>query len=354
MNARWKFGVRVVLSLAVSCVFIVFSLRHANLRAVGAAIAAVSLWPVLGYLAALLLIHLVKTVRWWLLLEQLGHVSFARVNSASAIGFMLMVVLPLRLGEFARPLLISRPAQGDGVRLPRSGALAACVVERTVDSLAVGILGVISLHLLATTGNAADFARHAAAVVTAGCGLVCVGLAFAFFMRERAVGGVEWALGKISRPLAGRAASLLDGFIRGLHLGSASRAFAFVALTIAYWALHAWGFWIVAGAFGLHITVLMACTVLACQVVGIMIPAGPGMVGTSQFFTQLGLSIFIPGALSDPDVAARAAGYANTIWLLQFGQQVVLGLLYLAAGHVSLAGILGPAAPAPAEARTQE
>jgi hypothetical protein len=60
------------------------------------------------------------------------------------------------------------------------------------------------------------------------------------------------------------------------------------------------------------------------------------MVGTSQFFTQLGVSIFIPGALAASEVAARAAAYANTIWLLQFGQQVVTGLLFLGTSrHVS-------------------
>jgi glycosyltransferase 2 family protein len=82
--------------------------------------------------------------------------------------------------------------------------------------------------------------------------------------------------------------------------------------------------------------------VLAAQAVGVMVPAGPGMVGTSQFFTQAGLSIFVPGALSVPEVAARAAGYANSIWMLQFGQQVVLGLFFWVAGRVSLAGVLGP------------
>jgi hypothetical protein len=108
---------------------------------------------------------------------------------------------------------------------------------------------------------------------------------------------------------------------------------------VGYWALHIWGFWLVAGAFDLDITPLMACTVLACQVVGIMIPAGPGQVGTSQFFTQLGISIFVPASLTVPAVAARAAGYGNTIWLLQFGQQVATGLLFLALGHVSLRGL---------------
>ena len=206
----------------------------------------------------------------------------------------------------------------------------------------MGVLGIVSLRLLATTGSAADLARHASLVVTIAFALVCVALGVAFFMRERAVELVRSIVRRLSVRLADRAAGLLDGFLRGLHLGSGGRVLSFLALTAFYWALHVWGFWMVAGAFGLQLTGLMACTVLACQVVGIMIPAGPGMVGTSQFFTQLGVSIFVPGAAAVPEVAARVAGYANTIWLLQFGQQVLTGLVFLTLGHVSLAGLFKP------------
>jgi hypothetical protein len=71
-----------------------------------------------------------------------------------------------------------------------------------------------------------------------------------------------------------------------------------------------------------------------------MVPAGPGMVGTLQFFTQMGLSLFVPGALSDPAASVPAAAFANTVWLLQLGQQIGLGVAFLLAGHVSLRGIL--------------
>jgi hypothetical protein len=79
--------------------------------------------------------------------------------------------------------------------------------------------------------------------------------------------------------------------------------------------------------------------VLAANVVGMMIPAGPGAVGTAQYATQAGLSIFIPGALSATPEAVPAAAYAYSIWILQFAQQVLLGLVFVLAGHVSLAGL---------------
>ena len=42
--------------------------------------------------------------------------------------------------------------------------------------------------------------------------------------------------------------------------------------------------------------------------------------------------------------SAHGAAFANTVWLLQFGEQCTLGLIFLVAGHVSLKGLLGPAA----------
>src|ERR1022692_3294746 len=98
MRAR-RLGVRVALSLVVSAAFVLVSFRHTDPRAVLSAIGHANPWPLLAYLGLLLVIHLVRTVRWGLLLEPLGHVGFARVNSASAVGFMLLVLLPLRLGE---------------------------------------------------------------------------------------------------------------------------------------------------------------------------------------------------------------------------------------------------------------
>jgi len=164
----------------------------------------------------------------------------------------------------------------------------------------------------------------------------------AFFMQERAAELVRRLVTPVSPALARKLVRLLVGFVRGLHLGSASRVAAFLLLTVIYWALHVWGFWVVAGAFGLQLSLLMASAVLAFQVVGIMIPAGPGMVGTSQFFTQLGVSVCLPALLADPAAVARIAGYANTIWLLQFGQQALTGLVYLGLGHISLGAIFTP------------
>jgi uncharacterized protein (TIRG00374 family) len=337
-------AVRIILSLGVSGFFVWLSLRHADVRAVAAALGAAPIAPLAGYFGILLVIHVVRTARWGLLLRPLGTLSWRRVNEAAAVGFMLLMVLPLRLGELARPLLIARDPGDGGQRIPRSGALASCVVERVVDGIAVGGLGIIALRLLGAQadGAAARYAERASWIVIAAFASLCVLLAIAYFLRAQTVTLVERVGSRFSPRLAIRVAGMLDAFSGALHLGSGARVIAIFALTAVHWALHALGFWLLAPAFGMKLTLLMACTVLASQVVGVMIPAGPGMIGTSQFFTQLGLSIFVPGALAVPAVAARAAGYANAIWILQFGQQVLLGLAIWAGAGFSLRAAVSP------------
>src|SRR2546430_14946592 len=133
---------------------------------------------------------------------------------------------------------------------------------------------------------------------------------------------------------------MLDAFIGAVHLGSGWRLVWFFALTGLYWSLTAAALGALAPAFGFDgLTPLKLAVILTIQVVGVMVPAGPGMVGTMQFFTQAGLSLFVADGFS-----ARGAGFANTVWLLQFSEQVALGLIFLVAGHVSLKGLLGPAA----------
>ncbi|GAC1594536.1 MAG: hypothetical protein NVS4B10_02230 [Myxococcales bacterium] len=211
----------------------------------------------------------------------------------------------------------------------------------------MGLLGIVALRLLGerASGRYAGFARNAALIVALVFLGMCLALLLAFFLRPQALRLTRALLTPISPQLAERMTGILDAFISALHLGSTLRVAAVLVLTAVYWGTSAFALRLLAPAFGMHLAPLMAATVLAIQVVGVMVPAGPGMIGTIQFFTQVGLSLFFP--LAVPAAAVKAAAFANTVWLLQFGQQISLGLLFLLAGHVSLRGLFLRDASAP-------
>jgi len=90
-------------------------------------------------------------------------------------------------------------------------------------------------------------------------------------------------------------------------------------------------------AFPFQLTLAQSYVAMCLVVVGVMIPAAPGMVGTFQAAVKLGLSVFLPAnVVNGPGLA-----YANVLWFCQTAQQVGLGLLFLSIDQLSFRDIAG-------------
>jgi uncharacterized protein (TIRG00374 family) len=318
--------------LGVSGLALWLTLRGKDLGGIWEAMRAADYRVLPLYLAILLAIHLVRTWRWGLLLEPIARIPFARLNAVSAVGFMALVLLPFRLGEFARPYLVAeRP------RLRVSAALSSVVVERVVDGIFTGLLLVVALLGVPDRTPGVHALRVGGAVVLLIWVALLLFLVLAYVSRAVAVQLVARAIGPFSPRFAGRAAGMLDAFIHGLRLVPGRGKLAlFFGLTALYWGLNAWGMRILATGFGFHLSAVAAFTLLGVLVVGVMIPAGPGMVGTFQGAVVLGLALFAP----KPLVATYGVAYANVLWATQIGQQVGLGLVFLFSRHIQLGRIM--------------
>jgi glycosyltransferase 2 family protein len=317
--SRWlKIGLGVVVSVG----FIALSLRGKDLGSVWLQLKSADYIYLLPYVAILLVIHLVRTVRWGMLIEPLHKVRFRRLNAVAAVGFMALIVLPFRLGELARPYLIREKG-----KLRGTAAFASVVVERVLDGLMVAAM--LVLLLLRLPGNSREIAwvRAGGWGMFAFFGALLVFLLVAYWQKAFALRLTHATFGRLSPRLGDRLAGMLDAFIGGLRALPSWRSIAtIVGMTAVYWGLNGWGMKILAEGFHIHLDFLQVYTVLGVLVIGVMIPAGPGMAGTFQYFAQLGLALFIG---SSPEVAARSTAYANVLWAAQFGQQVLLGLIFL-------------------------
>jgi glycosyltransferase 2 family protein len=317
--------------LAVSALALWLTLRGKDLGLIAAEIREADYRYLAPYVAIMLVIHLVRTVRWGILLEPVARVPFAKLNAASAVGFLALVVLPFRLGEFARPYLVAeRP------RLRVSAALSSIVLERVADGIFTGLLLVAALLAVPDDTPGVAVLRTGGVIVSLVFGSLLVFLALAVHSRERAVRLLARALEPFSRRLAERAASRVDAFIHGLRLvPSPPKLALFVLLTATYWGLNAYGMSLLARGFGFHLGPAASCALLGVLVVGVMIPSGPGMIGTFQGAILVGLSMFAPPAV----VATRGAAYANVLWAVQLAVQGALGLTFLFSRHIRLAQI---------------
>jgi uncharacterized protein (TIRG00374 family) len=338
---------QILAGLAVSAGALWLTLRGKDLGAIWQATREADYRYLAPYLLVLLGIHLIRTFRWGILLEPVAKVPFARLNAVSAVGFMALVLLPFRLGEFARPYLVA-----DRPRLRVSAALSSVVVERVADGIFTGLLLVLTLLAVPEGTPGLRVLRLAGVGVSLAFAGLLAFLVLAYRNRALAVRLTSRLLGAASPRLAARISGMMDAFIHGLRLVPSRRKVAlFFALTAGYWALNGWGMQLLARAFQLDLALVDAYTVLGVLVVGVMIPAGPGMVGTFQGAVVLGLALFV----SQEEAAARGPAYANVLWAAQIGFQACLGLIFLFSPHVKVARLFaGPQTGSELEAEEAE
>lgn len=331
---------KIAVGLGVSAFFVWLTLRGKDTAAIWGAIRTVDLRFLGAYFAVLTAVHLCRTVRWGILVEPLDpEITFKRLNAVSAVGFMLLITLPFRLGELARPALLA-----DGKKVTISSSMASIVVERVVDGLAMTVLLLATLPFVHSTSPELVKIRYFGWVFFALFGGGGLFLSFAAWKPKLATGLVHAVGDRISPKLTVKAIALIDAFIAGLRaVPSAGKIVGFLLLTVLYWGINGAGLGLLARGFGLQLTPLAMYTTLAVLTVGVMIPGGPGMAGIFQFFTELGLRLFLPTSV----VAVAGAAFSNVIWGAQFGQQVIFGLLFMGLGHISASQALHATDEAP-------
>jgi glycosyltransferase 2 family protein len=323
--------IQILAGLAVSALALWLTLRGKDLGAIWAAAASADYVWLVPYVGILALIHLARTLRWGILLEPVAKVPFSRLNAVSAVGFMALMILPFRIGEFARPYLIAeRP------RIRVSATLSSVVVERVADGIFMAALLVLSLLAVPEGTPGLHFLRMGGLAVFGIFGALLAFLVVAYRNRSLAVRITHRLLDPVSPRLATRASGMMDAFIHGLRLvPSRSKVALFFVLTAVYWCLNGWGMGVLALAFDIHLTLIQSFTVLGVLVVGVMIPSGPGMVGTFQAATVLGMSLFVPAQVLD----TRGTAYANVLWAAQLAFTASLGLFFLFSRHIRIAQI---------------
>ena len=130
---------------------------------------------------------------------------------------------------------------------------------------------------------------------------------------------------------------LLD-MIRGFAALREGKSLArFLVWSVVYWGANGLGVWVLARAFGLPLPLAGAFATMGLLGIGISLPNSPGLVGQFEWFTLLGLSIYL--GFDPRDKAAPlyqlAFAFALVQHLLQVAWYVAMGALGLATPWVS-------------------
>jgi uncharacterized membrane protein YbhN (UPF0104 family) len=265
---------------------------------------------------------------------------------------MAILALPARLGELVRPGLLRK--RGD---LSASAALGTVAVERIVDGLLVSLFvfgALFSLRGPAAPGWMMPTAYAALGVFTAA-------LIFLVFAIRRPEATVAFCVRltllprfapKVARVIEAKLLEMVRGFVVIRH---ARHMIVFVIWSAVYWGANGLGVYVLARGFGLDLSIVGAFATMGVCAVGIMLPNSPGLAGQFQYFTLLGVGLYLgfdarhPQA-GQPAVYFTAYAFANMHYLLQVSWYVLCGALGLASPYVSFSDLRGARKAARAEA----
>ncbi len=302
-----------------------------------------------GYLALNAVMHFGRAWRWNNLLAPLGvKLRAGPLMAISSVGFLAILALPARLGEFVRPGLI-RQSSG----MSASAGLGTVAVERVVDGLMVSLF-VFGACFIMRGPDAPGWMMPAA---YGALGVFSAALVFLVFALRRPEATVRFCLKlsllpRLAPGLAKRIESKLHELIRGFTaLRDVRNMAAFVGWSLLYWGANGLSLWVLAQPF-LDLSVFGAFGTMGLVAVGITLPNSPGLVGQFQWLTLLGLSLYLgPGvAQAGSPLHVQALAFAILHHALQVLWYVVFGVIGLATPWVSFSQILAVRKVAPAGA----
>lgn len=340
--SRWiKFAVS--LAITVGCLWWTFKDTHwADMWTALASANWATTLPL--YLGVLLIIHLARTLRWGHLMSGLEKVPFRQLNEASAIGFMMLIILPFRLGEFARPFLIAQRS-----KIRRSPAMTSVVLERIIDGLIIASLLRLLMFFVPEDARDIDRIRIGANLMF---GVFFSGFVFLLLARwkhDLVVGLMRKTMGRVAPALTEKVVGMVDGFVGALRqLPDRKNMSMFFFWTAVYWVANGAGMAFFANGFDcsgaagracepLHFDLFHGYFLLCVVIIGMLIPAAPGSAGTAQLALLVGMGVFLPQAV----VNSSGVAYANVLWAVQIIQQVAFGVYFLFRSHGSFRDIAG-------------
>ena len=310
--------VRSLLAVLVSLVALVWAFHDVDIDVMLANLRESSLTAVFVFFAGQLVIHGFRVLRWGMYIRPLGpQVQKRAIFAAANIGIGATFFLPLRLGEFVRPMMIHRAG------VPFGSAVASVVVERIADGLcSVGMFFIFFSFVPETSPIPDELTRLStgAAVLFGGALFFLIAAAVA---REPVLGATQFILSRVSASLAERVVGLVATFLEGLAaLGSIRRTSLFLLLTGAYWFGNGALTWVLAVSYQPELPVVSGLFTISVLVFAVMIPAGPAFAGTFEAGFRLGFGAF--GL--DPSSAVVIAVVAHVVQIVLMAGCIGLGM----------------------------
>jgi glycosyltransferase 2 family protein len=278
----WRIA-RPLLGYIIAVVCLIWVFHDINPRRILAELNNISWgWIVLGVIADISS-YVSQGLRWRILLKPVSDIRLSKTTQAIYCGIFTNEVLPFRTGELVRAYLVSRWNNVGFVAV-----IPSILVERFFDAIWIGI-GVGFTALLADLPKNLVRAADTLGVVI----LTFVAIFIYLTLRkERKLLEGQDTIQNRGR-LLGALGRIFTRLANGIKTIGLSRNF-FLALFVSPLILifQILSFWCIMQGYGLHLSLWAGAAVMIIVLLGTAIPNAPSNIGTYQFFTVVGLTLF--------------------------------------------------------------
>ncbi len=274
------------------------------------------------------LIPFVRALRWQVVLR--AKTPFWAVFHAENVGYLINNVLPLRMGEPARAMMLSRSTS-----IPAAEALSTVVLSRIADMIAiVGLLGLaIPALSISASVRAAGYATLLIAFVLIVGVIVCV-------LAQQQVLLLLTRIGHRVLPhgLADRLLGWTAEFLNGLQsLREGRRLIGLMFTTALLWFFYFLYYQMILWAFAPGAPLAWANLATCTASLSTAIPSSPAYIGVYHAVVAFTLTPYIG--------QDAALGYAIALHAIEFIGTLLFGLISLTISGTSLGKVtLGAAA----------
>jgi len=317
----WKF----IISLSVSLILVVFAFKDLEWQAFWEALKSIDFMVLALGASVLVASNLIRAARWRILLSPQKEIRIKHLFEATMIGYMGSNVLPFKLGEVLRAIVVSKRHH-----ISVTGVGASIIVERSLDIVSfliiAGVYGLLvpsfeSARLLSGLGLSALLGM----------------LGFSFWMNQNhdrvVVMITRWAAGFRRGGHEKRAEHILSIF-KGLEtLWHMPKPFHVILQTLVLWSMYLLVTFLAFQTFDFGVTLAtsinIAFVLMIFSTLSLSIPAAPGYVGTYHSAVLAALMLF--GIEGD-----SAMAFAVVLHLMNFVIYTPTGAWYLMKSGLSL------------------
>ena len=320
-----KKAIRIGVSLALMVVLLAVFLWNVDFQEVGRSLAGADPQMLIAAALVALFAYWLRSLRWQFILRPVGRVRLSSVLLTTAVGYAALSLLPARMGDLIRPLLLARRE-----KIPASASLASILTERVFDLWSVVLFFLVFIIWPPQMSNLGEQAQHSLEVLSlsgyvVGAGLLIgtVVLLGLFRYQERFVELLTMPVAWIRSSWKQPAANFFNHFLDGLRVLQRPRDLVITTVaSIFMWYVICWQVRFTLLAFDVDLPLRAAYLIVTMAVIGLAVPT-PGGVGGFHKATQVGMTLFFGIGLNE------ATGIAIAYHAICFVPITIIGLLCL-------------------------